>query len=222
MLKLLLIAILTFSLPLFCSSPSDRAEAANRADAFRRETSDVRGLIEKTQSVLDGLLEGKIYWGLRNAGYREDAEEIRNEWRSRYRSILLSRDMEGIPFLSDFINRTYLRIQMKLGYELTHALRLDDFGETLNHLNVVLNPCPYGQANFIDVFCGDKHVGPSPHPHRGFLPVLSYWSTELSISFGTVGLLAWFATPIAMLVEWDVDTAIAPAVAPSIYAGACQ
>ena len=213
--------MLTLSLPLFCSSQSDDREAERRASAFRRETRDLESLARKTDYVLNGIME-KAYRNLRDKGFYDEADGIRGEWRALHRGRIASRDIGDFPGVFNFIDRTYFKLEKLLGYEVAHALRLDDL-LTLNRFNEVLDPCIHGEKEFTAVFCGDKHVNPhNPHPHRGWLPVLSFWSTELSCDITSVGLLSWFCGPISILVEWDVDKYDAPWLAPHIFAGACE
>lgn len=211
---MLLLAMITLSSAQAMTKDED---AAMRAKEFASEVRDYESLAIKTDAAIDYIL--------RRACLKLGENDICREWRYVHKGALqrslYTRDIEAVAGLIRFVDASYATIQKKMGYPICHALRLDDL-LTLNKINAVFQPCALGLTNYTCVMAGDLHSDPSnPHAHRGFLPVLSFWTTEISLTFGTVGILTWFSGPIAMLVEWGVDRE-APHMARGLYAGACQ
>lgn len=208
----------------------DYEASERKLRAFEADARDMGRIAERTDAALNAIFHIAVL-NLKNYDFDSDAANIKSEWKKHHgelQRIVAAQQYRGYDIgdfkgLIGFIDSAYATIESKLGYQLTHTLRIDDL-LTLNKVNVIFNPCTYGEYEFTAHFCGDKHVNPgSPHPHRGFLPVVSFWCTDIAcgvMTFGA-GIVGMVCGPVAMLVEWGVDSKVAPWLEPKIYHKAC-
>lgn len=238
-MKSLIVMVAVFLCVLFCFSASADSEweeihgngvyttsqysaSEKKAEKFAREitSQDLRALAQKTSKALDAALSiGAM--NLRRHGYHADADWIRKEWTLRRYEIERlvsnpSRNIGDFEPISKYLAAAYEILELKLGYKLCHTLRLSDI-KTINFsLTVVFRPCKYGLNEFQLHFVHDAL-------YRGLLPVVSYWSSLITCSIATFGAGYFFVcSPAAMLVEFAMDRAVAPALAPKIYNLVCD
>lgn len=157
---------------------------------------------------------------LRKKGHRETAEMIEVIWK-HYDDKLLDlgmgkRDIGWFEPISDGLSLIYELTEQQLGYDVCHALRIDDI-KTINHaLRVAFQPCYYGLDEYY------KHMVKDPK-YRGLLPVLTYWTVVIGCSYATYGIgYVIICSPAAYVIEKVVQNRIAPKVVNRIYEAACS
>lgn len=157
---------------------------------------------------------------LRANNFHKEAIEIENLWQTHDGQLveiaLNQRDIGWFEPISDTLAVIYEIIEQKLGFDMCHALRLDDL-KTINYgLYVAFRPCIYGFDEFY------KHMANDPK-YRALLPVISYWATVISCSVATQGIGYFFVcSPIGWAIERVVEKRVAPKVTPKLYEMACS
>lgn len=157
---------------------------------------------------------------LRANNFYKEAIEIEELW-GRFDGQLVDialnkRDIGWFEPLSDTLAIIYEIIEQKLGFEMCHALRLDDL-KTINFgLHVAFRPCIYGFDEFY------KHMADDPK-YRALLPVISYWATVISCTVATHAIGYFFVcSPIGWAIERVVENRIAPKITFKLYQLACS
>lgn len=180
--------------------------------------SDLR-MARKADRALDTLFKVSIHQ-LKVKGHKDTAQEIERGWKrhngSVYRIVVYGkRDIGDFEPLSKFLADAYDKIEAKLGVQLCYSLRISDI-KTLNYtIPVVFNPCSVDENEYFMHFVHDD-------TYRGFAPVVAYWGSMVVCIGATYGAGALaICSPIAMAIEFAVDSRIAPAVAPRIYERKC-
>lgn len=205
----------------------------NVAQAFLRHDKDVEGKIYDTGFQIKDLedladashhalsnIVGVASYELSRRGHFETAQMVEAIWRHTeirfHDAVLLQRDIGWYEPISDALALIYDLTEQKLGYDLCHALRLDDI-KTINHgLVVAFRPCFYGFEEYF------KHLVEDPK-YRGLLPVLSYWTIVIGCSYATYGIgYPFICSPTAYVVERIVRKRVAPKAVNQIYKTACN
>lgn len=157
---------------------------------------------------------------LKRAGHKETADEIEAIWRYYNGRIIdlavFNRDIGWFEPISDALALIYDLTEQRLGFDVCHALRIDDL-KTINFgLRVAFRPCYYGHDEYL------KHLAKDPK-YRALLPVLSYWTVVIGCSYATYGIgYPFICSPAAYVIEKVVQNRIAPKVADKLYNLACQ
>jgi len=201
-------------------SVAQETKARGRAKRLQREIAEggLYKLAQRTEQALERIIEVANI-NLRRKGFHVTADNIEADYKIHKGSIiamtLLGRDIGDFEPWSDFIRRTYMAVEARLGLELCRALRISDL-HTINQSRVVFQPCRYGLYEFELHFIHDSK-------YRGLIPVVAYWVTSIGCSLFTAGMGTFIiCSPLAMLVEWSVDSYVAPWLAPKIYGWACD
>lgn len=205
---------------------TQQTEADKRVHALGREISEggFMTLAEKSEEALDGIFKISIL-NLKRHGYRELAREIKKEWDERRGTLILLslgldegyRPIGDFAPLSQWLAEVYERIEAALGLELCRLLRISDI-KTLNYsLRVAFRPCFHGIIEFGYHMIHDDN-------YRGLLPVLTFWSVQITCSVATfgAGIIAFICSPIAMLCEAGMDRVVAPWLVPRLWILACE
>lgn len=156
---------------------------------------------------------------LRKKGYPETASEVEAIWRhydGRLIDIALgTRDIGWFDPISNALALIYELTEAKLGFDVCHALRIDDI-KTINFaLRVAFRPCYYGYDEYY------KHMVIDPK-YRGLIPVLSYWTVVIGCSYATYGIgYVIICSPAAYVIEKIVANRIAPVAVDKLYNIAC-
>lgn len=157
---------------------------------------------------------------LRRRKHREVAEEIEAVWRfydKRLIDIALdNRDIGWFEPISDALALIYDLTEQRLGFDVCHALRIDDL-KTINFgLRVAFRPCFYGYEEYF------KHMAKDPK-YRALLPVLSYWTVVIGCSYATYGIgYVFICSPAGYIIEKVVENRIAPKATKKLYDLACK
>jgi hypothetical protein len=157
---------------------------------------------------------------LKRKHYYEEAKEIETLWRYYDKRLIdiatFSRDIGWFDPISDALALIYELTELRLGFEVCHALRLDDL-KTINHgLRVAFRPCFYGYEEYY------KHMAKDPK-YRALLPVVSYWTVVIGCSYATYGIgYAVICSPAGFVVEKVVQNKIAPKAVDKLYNLACK
>lgn len=213
----LIIAISTIAYPIEDKLYKQQIEEQLVEAGF--EINDFYDLAVHANSSITNIVKLSAF-KLRRKGYPETAQMIEAIWRhydGRLIDLALgSRDIGWFEPISDALALIYDLTESKLGYDVCHALRIDDL-KTINFaLRVAFRPCYYG---FDEYF---KHMVVDPK-YRGLLPVLSYWSIVIGCSYATYGIgYPFICSPAAYVIEKVVQNRIAPKVADKLYNLACK
>jgi len=181
---------------------------------------NVLAIAKRSNTALRAMIKiGAL--NLHRKGFHQEAELLKAKWRAFDGKLIELaetpyRDIGDFDPLSDEIAIFYELLEAKLGYTLCYMLRLSDI-KTLNHgLRVVFKPCEYGLDEFTLHFVHDSQ-------YRGVAPVVAYWTTVITCSVATYGAGTFFiCSPLGMGVEFVMDRALAPWLAPKIYNAVCE
>lgn len=157
---------------------------------------------------------------LRKKNDQYTARQIEVIWK-HYDGMLIdlalgTRDIGWYEPISDGLALIYDLMEQQLGFEVCHALRLDDI-KTINHgLRVAFRPCYYGYDEYF------KHLAKDPK-YRALLPVLSYWTVVIGCSYATYGIgYVIICSPAGYIIEKVVENRIAPKATKKLYDLACK
>jgi len=157
---------------------------------------------------------------LRKNGDHYTAKQVEAIWRE-YDGMLIdlafnTRDIGWFEPISDALSLIYELTEAKLGFDVCHALRLDDI-KTINHgLRVAFRPCYYGYDEYF------KHMAKDPK-YRALLPVLSYWTIVIGCSYATYGIgYVVICSPAGYIIEKVVENRVAPKATEKLYKLACK
>jgi hypothetical protein len=157
---------------------------------------------------------------LKKRKHNEEAQEIEALWKYYDKRLIeiatFQRDIGWFDPISDALALIYELTELKLGYEICHALRLDDL-KTINHgLRVAFRPCFYGYEEYY------KHMAKDPK-YRALIPVLSYWTVVIGCSYATYGIgYVFICSPAGFVIEKVVENKIAPKATTKLYNLACK
>ena len=208
----------------------NNAAGQRRAKLFVRDIKNMPRLAQKWDIAIGGILK-IAYHNLNQFEFPDAAQEIQSDWRQHKGELIRivnaiqydERAQQDLDGYWKWLDETYLKIEGKLGYELCHSLRLDDL-YSLNRIGWIFRPCSIGESQWTCVLCGDKHVPiPAVNPRRGDLPIISYWATSVSCGVATfgVGVIGMVCGPLAMVVEYTVDSWACPRLETWLYTKAC-
>lgn len=173
---------------------SDKTGRLSREFQKEIESGQLRA---KTDHALDSIIKLAVY-KLRRTHHKKEADKLLHDWLDHWQGYLLRRDIGDHKPLSMWLANQYAMLEMILGREVCHALRLDDLK--------IINFCiPVVFA------CVDK-VGEAEYKVH-FVPLMgtvSFWTTEITCVGGTWGTGFLWCSPIAMGVELLTKTVIAP------------
>lgn len=203
---------------IFIPTKQETQEAERREGSLEQSLSSFYRVAERSNLAIRAIVRIAGI-NLRANNFHKEAIEIEQLWE-RFDGQLVDialnkRDIGWFEPLSDTLAIIYEIMEQKLGFEMCHALRLDDL-KTINFgLYVAFRPCIYGFDEFY------KHLADDPK-YRALLPVISYWSSVISCSVATHGLGYFFiCSPIGWAIERVVEKRIAPRVTPKLYDMAC-
>lgn len=158
---------------------------------------------------------------LKRHGYYDTAAEVDAGWRRLDGELVRlvktgTRDIGDFAPWSNQLAVLYLIIEAKLGYQLCYTLRITDLATFIWTPPVVFHPCVYGQTEFL------LHFATNDPRYRSFMPVVSYWLTNITCSVATFGAGYFFVcSPLAMGVEMLANKVVAPRLGEFIYDRAC-
>ena len=198
---------------------SQHADAEKRISRLEAELRDQVAFAVRINLATDAMMNIAEV-NLRRKGFKKEADRIRREWPEHDGEIVRivekkGRDIGDFQPWSIWIAAVEAMIELKLGYQLAFTLRLTDLKDIAYDPAIVFSPCKYGLGEF------EKHLYSDPK-YRGLLPVVAYWTTNITCSIATFGAGVFFVcSPLSMLVELGVDKVLAPKLAPKIYQWAC-
>lgn len=204
---------------LFENSPRTR-RLANR---FARDIEQGR-LAEKTDSALDAIIRLAAY-KLHRVGKEKESEVLLEEWEGQWRGYVVRYAGSGIRNgigshrpLSDWLAQKTMMLELALGKEVMHALRLDDL-ITINYALPVCFRCidDVDESEYRLHFVSDPING-----YRGLMPVIIFWVTEFSCVGFTWGSGFLFCSPIAMGTEFLTLQFVAPKLNNFAWRRACK
>lgn len=201
------------------ASASSEKKAKKRAAQFDRDIRSGK-LKRQTNTALDGIIRLAAY-----KLYRMDldthADRLLKEWNEQYRFYLDETRCEGITChepLSQWLAEQCLLLEILLGKDVVHALRIDDL-ITINYSLKVLFSCPAGMTES-DFFL---HMVEDPgHGYRGLMPVVTYWLAEIGCVGASWGSGFLFCAPLAMAAEIAVKLVVAPKLSEIVYGWSCK
>lgn len=205
-------------------------EGKRRTKLFIKDITNMDRLAQKYEVAIRGMVQIAVR-NLSKFDFDDEAAEIERDWKSNRGELSRivkeleydERAQQDLKGYFEWLDTLYLKIESKLGYQLCHALRLDDL-YSLNRGQWMFKPCLIGESQWTCVLCGDKHVDPTvPNPRRGDLPILSYWATQVTCGVATfgAGVIGFICGPIAMVVEYTVDEWGCPRLEPWLFDKVC-
>lgn len=223
MKKLLAISLTLFAVYSFADEEpimqSGKPEVSKRTQRIANKyEKDLRSgrIKERTNHALDSIVRLSVY-KLRRTGHKAEAAQFLKEWEEQYQYILIGRGIGDHKPLSTWLAAKYDMLELILGKEICHALRLSDI-KTINYAVPVVFACEdhVTEAEFFLHFVADDTNG-----YRGLGPVVAYWTTFIVCVGGTWGTGFLFCSPIAMGVEYLSDSFICPRLNEPIWKLSC-
>lgn len=202
---------------------SQQSKANSRLRSIERdfERDGMIGMAERTNAALRGLMKIAVL-NLKRKGHYDTAREVENGWREIDGEIIsivstTNRNITDFAPWSETLALLYMAILNKLGPQLTAILRIDDLVTFAWTPTVVFDPCRFGKTEFLLHFAGND-------PKYGsFMPVTSYWLTNISCTVATFGAgTFWICSPLAFLVEMGAEKVVAPRLGEFIFDRACS
>lgn len=187
-------------------------------------------LASKTDRALSGVISFAVFQ-LRERGFETDANEIEREYSEKYVgavSLLLEpgfRDIGNHKPLSEWLATVMAVIEMDIGFQTAQMLHLTDIDVINFGIPVVFNPCNFPmdgvpnprELEYLEHFAASPKYGPA------FVPVITYWVTQLACTVGTwgAGLVTMVCSPLSMAAEYGMYRIIAPTLSVVVFNRAC-
>lgn len=187
---------------------SDKTE--RMAADFRREVEQGR-LREKTNGALNAIVRFAVY-KLKQKGYKKEAAKLLSEWQGQWDGYLvrMDRDLGDHKPLSKWLAEKYDMLELILGADVCHMLRLDD----IKIINFAI-PVVFACVDNVDEAEYRKH----------FVPLAGttiYWVSFFACVGGTWGTGFFFCGPISMGCEFLTENFVAPKLSPPAWKLACR
>jgi len=226
-MKLLLILSLQCSLAV-CYPPTEEEPVMNSGEyeiSARTERmaakfeNEIRSglLLKKTDDTLNAIIRLAVY-KLKRTGHIAEGTQLLKEWENQWSGYLLNRGIGDHRPLSKWLAEKTAMLELTLGKQAMHLLRLDDL-ITINYALPVVIKC----IDEVDVDEYARHfVHDEANGYRGLGPVVSYWTSFFACVGFTWGTGFLFCAPIAMGVEYLVDNFVAPKLNEPLWRRACH
>ena len=187
---------------------SDRTQSMS--SDYGREIESGR-LRERTNMALDAMIRFAAF-KLRLKGYPQTADKIIKEWEGQWSGYIerVGRDIGDHKPLSEWIAQKYAVIELILGEDLCHALRLDDI-KIINYGIPVVFSCV---DNVGEVEYG-KHFIP-------FSGTVIYWTSFFACVGGTWGTGFLWCAPISWGCEFLTEKFVAPKLNHTVWNWSCN
>lgn len=200
-----------------------KTQAEKRLAAIEKDFrgGDKVAMAERANVALRAIFRIAVL-NLKRHGYYADAYEVERGWRGIDGELVRlaksgGRDIGDFEPWSQKLAILYLIVENRLGLKLCQVLRITDIATLLWTPPVVFHPCKYGRSEFLIHFAdGDPRYG-------SFMPVVSYWVTNITCTIATFGAGYFFVcSPLSMAVEWSAEKVVAPRLGDFIYNKSCE
>lgn len=199
----------------------------------RRAAYDLKDQIEqgelaaRTDAAIAEIIRVAVI-RLRTEGFSDEAWWTERIYDLEYKGFLTrmvsGRDIGDHKPLIEWLANTLKMLEDKLGFETCKALRLTDI-DVLNYgIPIVFRPCSFDmnavQGDRIDEY--RRHFAASPKYGGALVPVVTFWTVDISCSVITYGA-GWFfiCAPLGNAAEWIMQKWIAPKLSDRIFHAAC-
>lgn len=225
MRKLILVLIACLALvslrAMGCGKPGEPSNCGNEAvevsdrvwklsEGFSEEVQQGR-MRERTNGALNAMIRFAAF-KLKTKGHKKEAALLVNEWETRWNGYLMrvGRDIGDHRPLSQWLAEKYDMLELILGVDICHMLRLDDL-KTVNYGIPVVFSC----VDNVDVVEFEKHFVP-------FSGVVIYWTSFFTCVGGTWGTGFLFCSPISWGCEFVTEKWIAPKLNETVWGWSCH
>jgi hypothetical protein len=151
---------------------------------------------------------------------KKDADKLLNEWENQYSFFLEQRGITDHKPLSEWLASVTKMLELKLGHDAMHALRLDDL-ITINYAIPVVFSC-IDDVSELEYYLHFVDDSTPVHGYRGLGPVVAYWTTFFVCTGYTWGTGFLYCSPIAMGVEYIAKEAVCPALNKPLWKLSCN
>lgn len=201
---------------MMAGKPEVSARTQRLANKYKNEIKSGK-LRKRTNDALNSIIRLAGY-KLKRIGEKEKAKKLIYEWENQFQYILEQRGITDHKPLSEWLAGVTIMLELTLGHDVMHALRLDDL-ITINYAIPVIFSC-IDDVEELEYFL--HFVEDGGHGYRGLGPVAAYWTTFFTCVGFTWGSGFLYCSPIAMGVEYIAREAICPALNKPLWKLSCK
>lgn len=176
---------------------------------FKQVVADFEDLrvAGRTERALDALLVHAVQL-LAEKGKAAEAEEISHGWMNMRGRLALAElgalDLGDHDPLNQWLAKTYAKLEGWLGTEILEFFRLDDIKILDYGIPVVFSPSRWDAKEY------KLHFVP-------FSAAVTYWSSRLTCTLATTGVVSWFCGTIAEIPRWAVKRWVGPWLSDKVH-----
>lgn len=206
---------------MMAGQPEISARTKRMANKYQNEIKAGK-LKKKTNEALNAIIRLAAY-KLNKDGHKEKATKLIYEWEHNFSRVLEDSYSRGITDhkpLSAWLAGVSLMLDVTLGHEVCHSLRLDDL-ITINYAIPVVISC-IDDVDEIEYFLHFVEDDTPGHGYRGLGPVVIYWTSFFVCTGFTWGSGFLYCSPISMGVEYLAKEYVCPALNEPLWKWSCK